>query len=91
MTSVHSLSGRQIVRTMMLRELRLGDLTLREQPVAVIARETSDPRKAMEYCRCICSRASVSTPAKVICYCVASQNRFQRVRSAAYMTNGCET
>ena len=42
MTAVHSLSGGQIVRTMMLRELRLGDLTLKEQPVAVVTRDASD-------------------------------------------------
>jgi hypothetical protein len=41
-TSVHSLSGGQMVRTMMLGELRLGDLTLKEQPVAVVTRDASD-------------------------------------------------
>jgi hypothetical protein len=42
MTAVHSLSGGQRVRTMMLRELRLGSLTIREQPVAVVPREAND-------------------------------------------------
>jgi hypothetical protein len=41
-TDVHSLSGRQFVPTMMLRELRLGSLVLREQPVAVLVRERDD-------------------------------------------------
>jgi len=42
MLGVHSLSGGQHVRTMMLRELRLGSLTIREQPVAVVPREAND-------------------------------------------------
>ncbi len=41
-TAVHSLSGEQIVRTMMLRDLRLGDLTLKDQAVAVVARDPND-------------------------------------------------
>ena len=41
-TLVHSLSGGQRVRTMMLRELRLGSLKIREQPVAVIPRDADD-------------------------------------------------
>jgi hypothetical protein len=41
-TGVHSLSGRQFVPTTMLRELRLGSLVLREQPVAVLVRERDD-------------------------------------------------
>lgn len=41
-TIVRSLSGVQHVRTMMLRELRLGTLVLREQPVAVLARDRDD-------------------------------------------------
>jgi hypothetical protein len=41
-TAVHSLSGGQVVRTMMLRELRLGSLVLRDQPVAVLARDRDD-------------------------------------------------
>jgi predicted aspartyl protease len=42
MTAVHSLSGGQHVRTMMLRQLQLGSLVLREQPVAVLARDRDD-------------------------------------------------
>jgi hypothetical protein len=42
MTAVHSLSGGQRVRTMMLRELRLGSLTIRDQPVAVVPRDAND-------------------------------------------------
>jgi predicted aspartyl protease len=41
-TAVHSLSGGHVVRTMMLRELRLGTITLREHPVAVVSRDTTD-------------------------------------------------
>ena len=41
-TAVHSLSGGQMARTMMLRELRLGALTVAEQPVAVVRRGASD-------------------------------------------------
>ena len=37
--SVRTISGRHTVRTMMMRELRLGDMTVRDQPVAVIARD----------------------------------------------------
>jgi predicted aspartyl protease len=44
-TSVHSVSGRQTVRTMMMRELRIGDVTVRDQPVAVIARDGGDERE----------------------------------------------
>ncbi len=42
MTAVHSLAGGQQVRTMMLRELRLGSLVLKEQRVAVLVRERED-------------------------------------------------
>ena len=42
LTSVHGLSGGQSARTMMLRELRLGEITVRDQPVAVIARDSND-------------------------------------------------
>ena len=38
-TSVRSLSGAHDVRTMMMRELRIGEVTLRDQPVAVVARD----------------------------------------------------
>jgi predicted aspartyl protease len=40
--ALHSLSGRQSARTMWLRELDLGGVTLRNQPVAVIARDPAD-------------------------------------------------
>ncbi len=40
--SVHSLSGGQDVRTMMLRELTLGGVTIRNQPVAVVKRDSDD-------------------------------------------------
>jgi len=42
MTSVHSLSGGQVVRTMMIHELRLGAMMVRDQPVAVVARDAND-------------------------------------------------
>jgi predicted aspartyl protease len=38
-TSIRSVSGRRDVRTMMMRELRIGEVTLRDQPVAIIARD----------------------------------------------------
>ena len=41
-TSVNSLSGRQTAPTMMMRELQIGDVTVRNQPVAVIARDGVD-------------------------------------------------
>ena len=41
-TSLHSLSGRQDANTMVMRELRIGDVMLRNQPVAVIARDGID-------------------------------------------------
>lgn len=41
-TAVHSLSGGQNARTMMMRELRLGNATLRNQPVAVLERAPGD-------------------------------------------------
>jgi predicted aspartyl protease len=41
-TSVHSLSGRQDARTMLLRELTLGPVTVRNYPVAVVARDPAD-------------------------------------------------
>jgi predicted aspartyl protease len=40
--AVHSLSGRHDARAMALPELNLGDLTIRDQPVAVIARDPGD-------------------------------------------------
>jgi hypothetical protein len=40
--TVRSVSGVQNVRTMMLRELRLGTLTLKDHPVAVVRREPDD-------------------------------------------------
>ncbi len=43
--SVQSLSGRQRARTMRLRELLLGRVTVRNQPVAVLER---DPQDALE-------------------------------------------
>lgn len=43
--AVLTVSGRQDVRTMLLRELPLGEVTVRNQPVAVIAR---DPRDVLE-------------------------------------------
>ena len=39
---VHSLSGRQDVQAMWLRELKLGDVTVRNQPVAVVTRDPHD-------------------------------------------------
>jgi predicted aspartyl protease len=42
LTTVHSLSGEQFARTMTLDELRLGSLTVRNQRVAVIARNQED-------------------------------------------------
>ena len=42
MTSVRSLSGGQFVRTLMIPELRLGSMTVRNQPVAVVARDPND-------------------------------------------------
>ena len=42
---VHSLSGRQNARAMMLRELQLGAATVRHQPVAVVARDAGDARE----------------------------------------------
>ena len=41
-TSVQSLSGIDTARLMMMRELRIGDVTVRNQPVAVIARDGGD-------------------------------------------------
>jgi predicted aspartyl protease len=43
--AVHSLSGRQDARAMMLRELQLGELIFRDQPVAVVARDAGDARE----------------------------------------------
>jgi hypothetical protein len=40
--AVHSLSGRQTAQTLWLRELKLGCVTLRNQPVAVIAQDAGD-------------------------------------------------
>ncbi len=40
--SVHSLSGAQEVRTMRLRELTVGPLTLRNHSVAVVTRNADD-------------------------------------------------
>jgi predicted aspartyl protease len=42
MMAVHSLSGRQSARTLILRELRLGSLTVRNQRVAVVLRNQED-------------------------------------------------
>lgn len=42
--SVHSMSGTHAARMMLRRELRIGDVTVRDQPVAVIAREEGDER-----------------------------------------------
>jgi predicted aspartyl protease len=42
LTTVHSLSGGQLARTLMLRELRLGSLTVRNQRVAIVARNQND-------------------------------------------------
>ena len=39
---VHSLSGGQLVHTRMMRELRLGGLTLKDQLVAVVRRDPGD-------------------------------------------------
>lgn len=41
-TSVQSLSGTQNARTMRLRELTLGPVTVRDQPVAVVERDRRD-------------------------------------------------
>lgn len=41
-TSLNSVSGRQEARTMMMRELQIGTVMLRNQPVAVIARDGVD-------------------------------------------------
>jgi predicted aspartyl protease len=41
-TSIHSLSGEQFARTMTLDELRLGSLTVKNQRVAVVARNQED-------------------------------------------------
>jgi hypothetical protein len=41
-SSVHSVAGRQDVRMMVLREVRLGDATVRHQRVAVLQRAASD-------------------------------------------------
>jgi predicted aspartyl protease len=41
-TSVHSLSGGQSVRNMLLRELRIGSLTVKNQPIAVVPRDADD-------------------------------------------------
>jgi predicted aspartyl protease len=43
--AVHSLSGRQEVRTMVIRELQVGDLTIRNQAVAVMTRDGEDGRE----------------------------------------------
>ena len=43
--AVHSLSGRQDARAMMLRELQLGAVIVRDQPVAVVARDAGDARE----------------------------------------------
>lgn len=40
--SIHSLSGRRDVSTMMVRELQVGNVIFRNQPVAVIARDEVD-------------------------------------------------
>jgi predicted aspartyl protease len=40
--SVHSLSGRQDARAMILRELKLGDLTMKDQPVALVSRDSGN-------------------------------------------------
>jgi hypothetical protein len=40
--SVHSLSGRQSAQTMWLRDLALGSVVIRNQPVAVIVRDPAD-------------------------------------------------
>jgi predicted aspartyl protease len=40
--TVHSLSGAQSARTMMLRELRFGTVRIRNQPVAVVTRDPED-------------------------------------------------
>ena len=44
-TSILSLSGRQDVRTMTVPELLIGDVVLRNQPVAVIARDGVDAQE----------------------------------------------
>jgi predicted aspartyl protease len=41
-TGVHSLSGWQSAHTLLLRELRLGSLTMRDQRVAVVRRDQDD-------------------------------------------------
>ena len=40
--SVHSLSGRQDARAMILRELKLGGVTMRDQPVALLFRDSGN-------------------------------------------------
>jgi predicted aspartyl protease len=40
--SVHSLSGGQDARAMILRELKLGDVTVRDQPVALVSRDSGN-------------------------------------------------
>ena len=40
--SVHSLSGRQDARAMILRELKLGDVTMKDQPVALVSRDSGN-------------------------------------------------
>ena len=40
--SVHSLSGGQNARAMILRELKLGDVTVRDQPVALVSRDSGN-------------------------------------------------
>ncbi len=40
--SVHSLSGRQDARAMILRELKLGDMTMKDQPVALVSRDSGN-------------------------------------------------
>jgi hypothetical protein len=40
--SVHSLSGRHDARAMILRELKLGDVTVRDQPVALVSRDSAN-------------------------------------------------
>ena len=40
--SVHSLSGGRDARAMILRELKLGDVTVRDQPVALVSRDAGN-------------------------------------------------
>lgn len=42
LTALHRLSGWQSARTLLLRELRLGSLTMRDQRVAVVRRDQDD-------------------------------------------------